>query len=167
MLIQQNGKLFILKAPTSLKLAYVYGKGLALLANKKFKKGDKIIYLNGQIVRGKDATPEAVQIGADRFLDTKQVLPEDFINHHCEANTRCDIGKRWFIAIKDISKNAEITFNYKTTEYDMKKSGTDFRCVCGAKKCYGRVQGFKYLNIQQQKKLLPYLSEFLCSKIKK
>ena len=165
MLIKQHNRLFDLKIPKNLKVVYVWGKGLSLFANKKFKKGDKIIYLKGKLVNAANSTPEAVQITEKKFIDTKCLVPEDFINHGCSPNTKLDVVKRWFIAIKDISKNEEITFNYLTTEWDMKKFGTDFKCICGSKNCFGHIKGFKYLSRAEKLKLKPLLSPLLLKKI--
>ncbi len=165
MLIKQHDRLFDLKIPKSLKVVYVWGKELALFANKKFKKGDKIIYLKGKLVNAANSTPEAVQMSDNKFIDTKYLVPEDFINHSCLPNTKLDVVKRWFVAIKDILKNDEITFNYLTTEWDMKKWGTDFKCVCGSKNCFGHIKGFKYLTRAEKLKLKPLLSPLLLKKI--
>lgn len=165
MLIKQHNRLFNMIIPKNLKVVYVWGKELSIFANKEFKKGDKIIYLKGKLVNEKNSTPEAVQINDDKFIDTKYLVPEDFINHSCSPNTKLDIAKRWFIAIKDISKNEEITFNYLTTEWDMKKWGADFKCICGSKKCFGHIKGFKYLKHTDKLKLKPFLSPLLLKKI--
>ena len=165
MLIKQRDHLFDLKIPKSLKVVYVWGKELSLFANKKFKKGDKIIYLKGKLVNAANSTPEAVQMSDNKFIDTKYLVPEDFINHSCSPNTKLDTEKRWFIAINDISKNEEINFNYLTTEWDMKKWGTDFKCVCGSKNCFGHIRGFKYLSRTEKLKLKPLLSPLLLKKI--
>ena len=50
MLIKQHDRLFDLKIPKTLKIVYVWGKEVSLFANKKFKKGSKIIYLEGKLV---------------------------------------------------------------------------------------------------------------------
>lgn len=165
MLIKQHDRLFDLKIPKTLKVVYVWGKGLSLFANKRFKKGDRIIYLKGKLVNAADSTPEAVQMSDNKFIDTKYLVPEDFINHSCLPNTKLDTEKRWFIAIKNISKNKEITFNYLTTEWDMKKYGADFKCVCGSKNCFGHIKGFKYLSRAEKLKLKPLLSPLLSKKI--
>ena len=165
MLIKQHNRLFDLKIPKSFKVVYVWGKGLSLFANKKFKKGEKIIYLKGKLVNATNSTPEAVQMTNKKFIDTKYLVPEDFINHSCSPNTKLDVVKRRFIAIKDISKNDEITFNYLTTEWDMKKWGSDFKCICGSKNCFSHIKGFKYLSHAEKVKLKPILSPLLLKKI--
>lgn len=165
MLIKQYDRLFDLKIPKTLKVVYVWGKELSLFADKKFKKGDEIIYLKGKLVDARDSTPEAIQMTEDKFIDTEYLVPEDFINHSCSPNTKLDVVKRRFVAIKDISKNEEITFNYLTTEWDMKKWGTDFQCICGSKNCFGYIRGFKYLTRAEKLKLKPFLFPLLLNKI--
>lgn len=165
MLIKDQGRIFDLKIPKALKFVYVCGKGLSLFANKKFKKWDKVISLKGKPVNAVRPSPEAIQISDTKFIDTRDYVPEDFINHSCSPNTKLDIEKRWFIGIKDISKNKEITFNYLTTEWGMKKWGTDFKCICDSKKCFGHIKGFKYLSRAEKLKLKPLLSPLLLKKI--
>ena len=167
MLIKQHNHLFNLPIPKKFKIVYVWGKKLALFANKQFKKEVVIIYLKGMIVDAADSTPEAVQVADKKFIDTKYLVVEDFINHSCDPNTRLDIEKRQFIAIKDIHKNEEITFNYLTTEWDMKKWGDDFQCLCGSKNCFGHIKGFTYLTRAQKTVLKPLLSPFLLKQIEK
>jgi hypothetical protein len=167
MLIKQRSRLSDLKPPKSFKFVYVWGKGLGFFADKKFKKGDKLRPLVGKKVNISVATPEAIQISKDEFIDTKYLVPEDFINHSCSPNAMADVVKRQFTAIKDIAKNDEITFNYNTTEYDMKRYGGDFDCVCGAKNCLGNIKGFKYLTNSQKSKLKSRLTPFLLDKLEK
>lgn len=119
-----------------------------------------------KIVKVDKAAPEAVQIDEQHFLDTHDYVPTDFINHACHPNTKIDIQKSCFTVIEDIPKNTEITFNYLTTEYDMKKLETDFVCRCGSQNCYGHIRGFRYLTFKQKLKLKPYLSPFLLGKMK-
>lgn len=164
--IKDHGRLFNLRIPNRFKIVYLPPKGLSLFSNKNFKKGEKIFF-KGEIVKVGKAAPEAVQIDERHFLDTYDYVPEDFINHSCNPNTRIDITKKYFTVIKNIPKNTEITFNYLTTEYDMKSLGTDFVCHCGSKNCYGHIKGFKYLTLKQKRKLKPHLSPFLLGKLKK
>jgi len=162
MLVKQRGHLFNLKIPKSFKVVYFYGKGLSLFANQNFKKGNRIRPVIGKLVDASMATDEAVQFNATKFIDTKYLVPEDFINHSCSPNTKLDIVSRWFVAIKDIHKNDEITFNYLTTEWDM---GEGFECLCGSKNCLKNIKGFKYLSREQRLSLKSFLSPFLLSKI--
>ncbi|MEK7598803.1 MAG: SET domain-containing protein-lysine N-methyltransferase [Patescibacteria group bacterium] len=165
MLVKQHKRLFNLDPPRQLKYVYVWGKGLAIFTNKNFKKGENVARLKGRSVTASISTPEAIQISENKFVDTKYLVPEDFINHSCSPNVRADMIKRKFIAIKNIPRNTEITFNYLTTEYDMNKYGTDFECSCGSQNCFGYIGGFRFLTRTQKLKLKPYLSPFLLGKI--
>ena len=165
MLIKQRNKLFDLKVPKGLKLVYVHGKGLGLFVDKNFKKGDVVLQFEADIVDAKHASPEAVRIGENKFLDTEWLVPEAFINHSCSPNTYTDIEKYQYIAIKNIKKNDEITFDYNTTEWDFEAEA--FKCDCGTKNCYGEIKGLKYLSKQQQNKLKPFLLPFLLKRLGK
>ena len=164
MLIKQRNKIFDLKVPKSLKLVYIWGKGLGLFADKNFKKEDVVLRFKADIVDAKHASPEAVRIDTNKFLDTKWLVPESFINHSCSPSTTIDVKKYQYIAIKNIRKNEEITFNYLTTDYDMKKSEESFKCECGSRACHGQLKGFKYLTHTQKLKLKPYLTPYILKK---
>lgn len=60
-----------------------------------------------------------------------------FVNHSCNPNCETDIirGRIWIIAIRDIKKNEELSYDYG---YDL----DDFRdhpCRCGSDKCVGYI----------------------------
>jgi len=61
-------------------------------------------------------------------------------------------------ALRNISAGEEITCNYLTTEWERYER---FICHCGDVHCCGEVKGLKYLDHDEQKKLLPYLPECL------
>jgi len=121
--------------------------------------------LRGEIRNGTSASPEAVQLGEDEFIDTNEYVPEDFINHSCNPNTKINFNTMNFVAIKDIKKGEEITYNYLTTEYDLVKQKTDFKCECGSKNCFEHIRGFKYLSLKEKLKLKDLLSPFLRKKL--
>ncbi|MDP2598645.1 MAG: SET domain-containing methyltransferase [Candidatus Liptonbacteria bacterium] len=168
MLIKQHNKIFDLKTPASLKLIYVEGKGLGLFANRNFKSGEAVISFANTFVSKSEASFEAVQVTDKKYLDTKWLVPEAFVNHNCNPNTRFDFQPdqktSCYRAIKAIKRNEEITFNYNTTDWDSKKE--PFACNCGSKNCYRLVQGLKYLNKQQRNKLKPFILPYLLKKLK-
>lgn len=82
------------------------------------------------------------------------------------VTTNCGIkvngtGAHDFVAIKDISVNEEITFDYAMRNYII-----DYfpkKCMCGSKRCRGRVTGWKDLPDEKKKEYegfaAPYLLE--------
>ncbi len=58
------------------------------------------------------------------------------INHSCTPNAETDIirGKIWIIAIRDIKKGEEITYNYG---YDLDENYKDHPCRCATARCVG------------------------------
>ena len=122
---------------------------LGLFAKTDIKKGEKVIEYKGRKFTHKQVEED------DRFdnskaiylftLNERYVLDGDtktntakYINHSCDPNCEVDIikGKIWIIAIKDIKKGDELSYDYGFG-YD-----ADFRqfpCRCGSKNCCGYI----------------------------
>ena len=165
--IKEKGELYQLKVPKKFKIVYVPLKCLSLFANRAFDKGGTVAKLNGEITRSSVASPEAVQLDEKHFIDTKYYVISDFINHSCNPNTKIDFVKNAFVAIRKIGKNEEITYNYLTTEFDMRNLKTDFKCSCNSKECFKNIKGFRYLTLKQKIKIKSLLSPFILTKLKK
>jgi hypothetical protein len=151
--------------PSHVKSVIIGGKGRALIANKNFKGGEAILPLKGIFRKCSESTPDAVQLGRNKFIDSDHRYAEDHMNHGCDPSTRIDFDSMKFVALRDIKKGEEITYNYLTTEYDLVKDREDFDCKCGSKNCLGRIKGFKFLSRGQKMKLKPLLSPFLKKKL--
>ena len=96
----------------------------------------------------------------------KHVVPEgpmNVFNHSCQPNAKWVYEHHkaaypgldashdvfWYmVAVRDIEKGEDVTFDYTTSEYDMAQS---FQCKCGTEMCLGEIKGFKYLSPQQQR----------------
>ena len=122
---------------------------LGLFAISDINKGEKVIEYKGRKFTHKQVEEN------DRFdnskaiylftLNERYVLDGDtktntakYINHSCNPNCEVDIinGKIWIIAIKDIKKDDELSYDYGFG-YD-----ADFRqfpCKCGSKNCCGYI----------------------------
>ena len=122
---------------------------LGLFAKSDINKGEKVIEYKGRKYTHKQVEEN------DRFdnskaiylftLNERYVLDGDtktntakYINHSCNPNCEVDIinGKIWIIAIKDIKKGDELSYDYGFG-YD-----ADFRqfpCKCGSKNCCGYI----------------------------
>ena len=152
--------------PKHVRSVVIKGKGRALIANRDFKKGEVILPLKGIIRKCSESTPDALQLGRNKFIDSDHRYAEDHINHGCDPSIRIDFDLMKFVALRDVEKGEEITYNYLTTEYDLVRDNLDFDCKCGSKHCLKRIKGFKFLNKRQKLKLKPLLSSFLKKKIK-
>jgi len=155
----------IMHIPKQVKSIIIQEKGRCLLANKDFKNGEIILPLKGIIRNCLESTPDAVQIDDNKFIDSDHRYAEDHINHSCNSSTKIDFDQMNFVALRDIKKGEEITYNYLITEYDLVRDNLDFDCKCGSKKCLGRISGFKFLTKSQKLKLKPLLSPFLKKKL--
>ena len=120
-----------------------------LYANQNIKKGTRILEYKGKIITVKqtELNPKFDNEKAIYLfnLNKRYDLDGDFkfntarlINHSCEPN--CEVTgeglKVWVYAIKDISKNEELSLVYGFS-YD--KDYKQFPCKCGANNCVGYI----------------------------
>lgn len=152
--------------PKHLELKKIPGKGKGLVSKKKISEGKMVLrFEKGITLRpNKTASATAIQIDEDVFLDSKPTQIRDFLNHSCDANTRIDFDAMGCIAIKEIKKGDEITFNYNTTEFDLKYKNEAFECNCKAENCVGEIGGFKHLTKKQKNQLAPFFTSFILRK---
>ena len=63
--------------------------------------------------------------------------PAKYINHSCEPNCRdiCENGEIWIVALRDIKKGEELTYNYRFGLEDFEQSV----CRCGSNRCFGYI----------------------------
>ncbi len=136
-------------------------KGEGVFA-KKIIKRDEIV-ITGTIEKLlKKNQPHASQIGKNQFVLHAGLISK--VNHSCDPNCGIRINKTGahdFIAIRDISPNEEITFDYAMRNYDV-----DYfpeKCMCGSNICRGKITGWKDLHEERKKTyegfIAPYLIE--------
>ncbi|MEM3091465.1 MAG: SET domain-containing protein [Candidatus Pacearchaeota archaeon] len=147
--------------------------GKAVFANKNFKKGEEIIEFKGKIFTY-EQLPESynevedhyVQIDKNLYMGPSGNL-DDFFNHSCNPNSGLKIeGKRVIlIAIENIKKGEEITWDYSTT---MDENDWEMDCMCQSKKCRKKVKDFKYLpkKIQQKYIQLRVVPKYILKNLK-
>ncbi len=121
-----------------------------LYASKNIKTGEKIIEYIGRLINKKEAeTNSKFDNKKDIYLfniNEKWDLDGDYrwntarlINHSCNPN--CEVEgkglKLWIVAIKDIKKGEELSYDYgfSYSKEDLK----NFVCRCGSKKCCGYI----------------------------
>ena len=104
-----------------------------------------------------------MQVDNDTFFvaTTPEELEDaDFINHSCDPT--CGIrGTQQVVAMRNIRKGEEITFDYAMTE----SSDFSFSCECGAQNCRHVVTGEDWKLPELQKKYKGYFSDYLQKRI--
>lgn len=142
-----------------LKKSSIHGVGV--IANKNIKKGTRVIEYVGERITKKESDRRAdipltenknnPELGAVYIFTLNSRYDIDghvkyntarYINHSCNPNCESDIikGKIWIIAIKDIQKGDELSYNYGY-DYD---SYEDHPCRCGCYNCMGFILGEDY-----------------------
>ncbi|MDO8625228.1 MAG: SET domain-containing protein [Candidatus Diapherotrites archaeon] len=135
----------------------IQGKGV--FATADIKRGERICLMRGErmtipvlkrkYARGTERINDPLQIGDALYLDLDE--PYVFINHSCAPNATM-IGVSTLVALRNIRRGEEITYDYSLTTW-----GNDaawgkrwagvwwMRCRCGKKNCRGVVREFQRL----------------------
>ena len=136
-------------------------KGDGVFATKSFERGETVVI--GVI---KEALNEnhshASQIGENEYVLHAGLTIK--VNHSCDPNCGIKVnetGAHDFVAIKQITLNEEITFDYAMRNY-----GVDYfpkKCRCDAEECRHTITGWKDLPSKRKKEyegfVAPYLLE--------
>jgi hypothetical protein len=160
----------IIELPIGVKISEnKYGK--CLIATKEFNCGDiiwkeipfidninkefKFFVYNDNKIDTYIITPKnTVNYNSNRIIYTWS----GFTNHSCDPNSfsknYSDIEYEQ-IAIKKINIGDEITCNYLLFDYDC--NGHIFECYCNSKNCFGLINGFKNLSIDNKLKLIDFV----------
>ncbi|XP_055339467.1 histone-lysine N-methyltransferase NSD2-like [Paramacrobiotus metropolitanus] len=146
-----------------LKKFYTADRGWALRAEEDIREREVVIEYVGEIITVEERNRrmcEKLQSGDINFyfLDLTKGRVIDagpsgnlarFANHSCDANCT---SEKWevdgdtrigLIALRDIHKGEEITFDYRW-EYEC--GVTCRECLCGAEKCRGKIGGKTYVS---------------------
>lgn len=150
-----------------------YGKGI--FAVKNLSKGELLAILGGYILTlkenmglPKEFSDTGVQI-AENFNITGKNIKEDTdcFNHSCDPNAGFG-GQIFLIAMRNINKDEEITFDYAMVLHKAKGIKLyKIKCLCGSKNCRGYVTEDDWKIPKLQKKYNGYFQYFLHEKIDK
>jgi hypothetical protein len=143
-------------------------KGKAVFEDTDIRKGDFICDFTGPTCTMDEykkmhdpRNNHFLQIDEDRFMGPSGNA-DDLINHSCDPNGGLIYrdGAVKYIAIRDIRKDEELSFDYSTT---MDEDCWEMDCLCGEKNCRGTVRDFKRLPAALQEKymalgvVMPYI----------
>ncbi|MCH6255271.1 SET domain-containing protein-lysine N-methyltransferase [Puniceicoccaceae bacterium K14] len=126
-----------------------------LFASERIPKDEYIIQYLGEKITKKESTRRGIaqhdkslaqDVGSVYIfeLDDKYDIDGNFewnisrlANHSCSPNCEAQIveGEIWFVALRDIKKDEELTFDYG---YAL-EHWEDHPCLCGSKNCAGYI----------------------------
>ena len=141
--------------------------GRGLFANKPISRGDIVVIKGGYVMTkaqrdkvGEELGPSEIQVTEDLFFGPTTPGEREggmmHLNHSCEPNVGVQ-GQIVFVALRDIVKDEELTFDYAMTDdepYEM-------RCNCGTTSCRGVVTGRDWMKPVVQRKYDGYFSWFI------
>lgn len=143
--------------------------GIGAFAISKIKKGEVVFVKNGYILKNEDKCSHSIidcywpindkyVLGARTDAECDEV--KLFINHSCNPN--CGLqGINVGVAIRDIMKDEEITFDYSMLDNEE----YSFECSCGSSNCRGIITGYDWKIPAIQKKYNGYFVDYLQEKI--
>lgn len=84
-----------------------------------------------------------LQVGRNVFRGPTGEM-DNLINHSCDPNCRIVIHEydAYVVAMRDIVRGEEITFDYSTTSTDSPAIWS-MACACGSVACRGEISGFR------------------------
>ena len=156
--------------PECIRLVQTTTRGVSVVTTENFLRGEVIFKLNGHILPEAQSKRRTVAIQVDEdhiFEPPEKKVFDDYVNHSCNPTCYVDYAHFNLIALRNIKKGEELTFDYNTAEYDMIAHGGDFSCHCEARHCINHVRGFRYLPFSEKNKMREFLSPFLRSKFEK
>lgn len=146
------------RGKTYIKTSAIHGVGV--FAKKNLKKGEIAFIMRGKIVfvlekTKKDALSNPNRIGLEKNMWLDPNPPALFINHSCDPNLGMR-GKFLFVALRNIKKGEELTFDYSISEDSL----WEMRCGCGKERCRGVIRGIRFLPKDFFEKYLPYVPKY-------
>ena len=136
------------------RMSAIHGRGV--FARKDIPSGSRVIeYVGEKITKAESERRAIVPLARHRQdnahgavyifeLNKRYDIDGDvyyntarYINHSCDPNceTEVDRGHVWIVAMRDIRKGEEISYNYGYSFEDYE----DHPCLCGAPNCVGYI----------------------------
>lgn len=123
-------------------------RGIGLFAIQKIKKGE-IVFIKGGYILERSEMFTSGKINSYHPISDKYVIaaksPDEeddikiWVNHSCNPN--CGIkGEITFVAIRNIKKGEEVTFDYAMLDNEE----YEFECSCGSRNCRKIITGFDW-----------------------
>jgi len=168
-----RGKFFWLNPKLEVKKTDAYGYGT--FATKAVKKGERLLVLSGYVLllSEEEALPDTlsdngIQITEDLSLcvtKKSELGGINYFNHSCEPNAGIK-GQIFLVAMRDIRKGEEVTFDYAMTLHRSKHAHPyKLECLCGKPTCRKVITDDDWKKKDIQKKYDGYFQYFIQEKI--
>ena len=146
-------------------------EGRGLFAKKTISKGEIVVVKGGYIMTRAQRDkveerlgPAEIQITEELFIGPTTGKEREggmmHLNPSCEPNLGVQ-GQIVFVALRDIEKDEELTFDYAMTDDEDYEMG----CNCGALNCRGLITGQDWMKKEIQQKYDGYFSWFIQRRI--
>jgi uncharacterized protein len=145
-------------------------EGSGEFAVENIKKDEILAIFGGHIMtrEERDNLPEDIRylslgIDDDKFIGPKSISETDdadWFNHSCEPNAGL-FGQIMLVAMRDIKKGEEITFDYVMSCSQKTEERVLFECNCGLKNCRHKITNLDWKDPSLQKKYKGYLSPYV------
>ncbi len=139
--------------------------GLGLFASEDIKKEEIVDdFSPGNVYSAKKCSelPKEIADYAVQFEEHKWIDYQSngcYINHSCEPN--CGVkGNFQIVAMRDIKKGEELTYDYEMTE----NSDWRMECKCGSKSCRKIIGAYDNMPPSVREKYKGYIAQWLVEK---
>lgn len=136
------------------------GTGEGLFAKENFKTGDLIFTWEGVLKKGRYpyyVGHRWLQIEKCQWIAPFRNNPGWYINHSCNPNSGIKNSVQ-IVAIKNITRGEEVTFDYSTSESE---NEWNLKCHCKNKNCRGIIRSYMFLSLELKLKYRDLISEYL------
>ena len=143
-----------------LYLGQTHHTGEGLFAKVNLKKGSLIFTWKGILKEGTYPCyvgSRWLQIEKCQWIAPYKSNPGWYINHSCDPNSGIKDSIK-IVAMKNISRGEEVTFDYSTSESE---NGWYLVCDCGNKNCRGVIRSYEFLPTELKLKYRSFISEYL------
>jgi len=144
-----------------------HGKGLFALRNIKKSeiifiiKGKKVNFLINNKKQAGIAGFNWIGFGKNKWIDSTNYGL--YLNHSCDPNSAIK-GKVTVVAIRNIKKGEEITFDYSLNEADI---FWHIKCYCGSKNCRKIIKSIQFLPKKTFVKYISHIPKYFKQVFKK
>jgi hypothetical protein len=135
-------------------------KGRGVFTLEPIARGQRILALEGRLLPTAALTDDllALQVDHDLWLCSDGSHLDDRVNHSCDPNAGFIDGQPVLHALRDITADEEICWDYSTS---ISEPGWSLECRCGSANCRGIVRSWGELTDADRQRLLPIALQYI------